>query len=243
MLFFSRYNLIFYRKLALISDLTKLEAEGACRDELLAIIAAYDGDFPKMEAHLRAAGKLETGVNIYTELRMFEKARTCLSAQDRSNVEIDQKLLKEQAAWADTGLGDQKAAAEMYLAAGESLKAIESLATLKSAERLIDVARKLDKGDLKGLNRCAELLGELGQTAACGEIFGKMGDWQKLAQLYAGAGQWDEAFQLANRNPELSQIVWTLRADWLAERDMFIEAQQAFHQAGKEEEVIYSYCY
>ena len=126
----------------------------------------------------------------------------------------------------------------MYLAAGESLKAIEALATLKSAERLIDVARKLDKGDRKGLNRCAELLGELGQTAACGEIYGKMGDWPKLAELYAGAGQWDEAFSLASRNPELSQIVWTLRADWLAERDMFIEAQQAFHQAGKEEEAL-----
>ena len=65
------------------------------------------------------------------------------------------------------------------------------------------------------------------------------GDWEKLIQLYAKSGQWDEAFQLVNRNPELSSICWTLRADWLAERDMFIEAQQAFHQAGKKEEALF----
>ena len=34
------------------------------------------------------------------------------------------------------------------------------------------MARKLDKGDRKALMRCAELLAELGQTAACGEIYG-----------------------------------------------------------------------
>ena len=36
----------------------------------------------------------------------------------------------------------------------------------------------------------------------------------------------------------LFQACWTKRADWLAERDMFIEAQQAFHQAGKIEEAL-----
>ena len=61
----------------------------------------------------------------------------------------------------------------MYLEAGESMKAIEALAQLKSAERLIEIARKLDKGDRKALIRCAELLSELGQTAACGEIYGE----------------------------------------------------------------------
>jgi hypothetical protein len=29
-----------------------------------------------------------------------------------------------------------------------------------------------------------------------------------------------------------------LRADWLAEKDMFIEAQNAYHQAGKQEEAL-----
>ena len=114
----------------------------------------------------------------------------------------------------------------MYLKAGQSLKAIEALASLNSAERLMEVARKLDKGDRKGLSRCAELLQNLGQTAACSEIYGKMGDWKSLIELYSKSDQWDEAFALANRNPELAPLCWTLRADWLAERDLFIEAQQ-----------------
>ena len=106
------------------------------------------------------------------------------------------------------------------------MKAIEALASLNSAERLMEVARKLDKGDRKGLSRCAELLQNLGQTAACSEIYGKMGDWKSLIELYSKSDQWDEAFALANRNPELAPLCWTLRADWLAERDLFIEAQQ-----------------
>ena len=80
----------------------------------------------------------------------------------------------------------------MYLEAGESMKAIEALAQLKSAERLIEIGRKLDKGDRKALCRCAELLAELGQTAACGEIYGKIGDWPALLELYAQSNQWDE---------------------------------------------------
>ena len=222
--------------LVLVADLQRQQSSGASEDELMAIICAFEGDFNRMEGHLRKANKLELGVQIYTDLRMFDKARNCLSGQSS---DVNQKLLKEQAAWADSGLGDSKAAADMYLQAGESLKAIEALAGLKSAERLIEMARKLDKGDRKALDRCAELLSELGQTAACSEIYGKMGDWEKLINLYAKSGQWDEAFQLVNRNPELSSVCWTLRADWLAERDMFIEAQQAFHQAGKKEEALF----
>ena len=87
----------------------------------------------------------------------------------------------------------------MYLKAGQSLKAIEALATLNSAERLIEISRKLDKGDRKALSRVAELLGDLGQTAACAKIFGKMGDWKSLIQLYSKTDQWDEAFALVNR--------------------------------------------
>ena len=54
--------------------------------------------------------------------------------------------------------------------------------------------------------RCAELLAELGQTAACGEIYGKIGDWESLLGLYADSNQWEEAFALANRNPDLAQV-------------------------------------
>ena len=69
-------------------------------------------------------------------------------------------------------------------------------------------------------------------------FLGKIGDWESLLGLYADSDQWEEAFALANRNPDLSTICWTKRAEWLAERDMFIEAQQAFHQAGKTEDAL-----
>lgn len=225
-----------YRQLVLIDNLMKLRSTGCSDDELRGNIAAFNGDLKLMEEYLTRAGCLEKAMEIYSELRMFDQARKCLRGQ--TDEVTDRRLREQEADWAADGLRDQRAAAEMYLKAGQSLKAIEALATLNSAERLIEVARKLDKGDRKGLSRCAELLGELGQTAACAEIFGKMGDWKSLIQLYAKSDQWDEAFALANRNPELSPMCWTLRADWLAEHDLFIEAQQAYHAAGKQEEAL-----
>ena len=114
--------------LVLVADLQRQQSSGASDDELMAIICAFEGDFNRMEGHLRKANKLELGVQIYTDLRMFDKARNCLSGQSS---DVNQKLLKEQAAWADSGLGDSKAAADMYLQAGESLKAIEALAELR----------------------------------------------------------------------------------------------------------------
>ena len=59
----------------LVTELSKMRQAGSSDDELLAIIAAYDGDFNRMEGLLRKAGKLEKGVEIYTELRMFDKVR------------------------------------------------------------------------------------------------------------------------------------------------------------------------
>jgi len=117
-------------------------------------------------------------------------------------------------------------------------QAIEALGTLNSAERLIDAARRLDKGDRKGLQRCVELLREMGQWALCAEVYGKMGDWESLIELYAKTDQWDEAFSLVQRKPDLSSICWTLRADWLAEKDLFVEAQDAFYKAGKPGEAL-----
>ena len=214
----------------------QLRNSGSGDDELRGHIAAFNGDLKSMESYLAKAGRLEKAMEIYSDLRMFDLARKCLRGQ--TDDKTDLKLREQEAEWAADGLRDQRTAAEMYLKAGQSLKAIEALASLKSAERLIEVARKLDKGDRKGLSRCAELLAQLGQTAACVEIFGKMGDWKSLIELYARSDQWDEAFALVNRNPELGPMCWTLRAEWLAERDMFIEAQQAYHSAGKQEEAL-----
>lgn len=72
-----------YRMLMLISDLIKMRQSGSSDDELAAIIAAYEGDFDKMEGHLRKANKLELGVQIYTELRMFDRARSCLQVLNK----------------------------------------------------------------------------------------------------------------------------------------------------------------
>ena len=50
------------------------------------------------------------------------------------------------------------------------------------------------------------------------------------------AKEWDEAFTLAETYPEHREHIYVPYAKWLAESDKFVEAQKAFHKAGRPDE-------
>lgn len=57
-------------------------------------------------------------------------------------------------------------------------------------------------------------------------------------QIYVDAREWSEAFGIAEKNPEHKELVFVSYAKWLAEQDKFVEAQKAFHQAGRPDEAF-----
>ena len=79
---------------------------------------------------------------MYTDLRMFDQANEYLdSAADSSERKM---LIKKKADWA-AKINEPRAAAEMYLSAGETRQAIHLIGEHGWVDMLNDVGRKLDK--------------------------------------------------------------------------------------------------
>lgn len=95
------------------------------------------------------------------------------------------------------------------------------------------MGRKLDKADREGIQLVAQHLQRLGALNFATEMYRKLGEEKSVVLLHVEARDWKEAFALAERHPEYKDLVYVPYAQWLAENDKFVEAQKAFHQAGR----------
>ena len=69
-------------------------------------------------------------------------------------------------------------------------------------------------------------------------MYKKVGDFKSVVTLYVEAKDWSEAFTLADKYPEYREQIYVPYAKWLAESDKFVEAQKAFHKAGRPDEAF-----
>uniref|UniRef100_T1G248 Intraflagellar transport protein 122 homolog n=1 Tax=Helobdella robusta TaxID=6412 RepID=T1G248_HELRO len=202
---------------------------------ILGDILALQGRYEEAADSYKAAGQPSKAIEMYTDLRMFNMTKDLLADDDGS---VDKRaLMSKQAAWA-TSLNDLKSAAEMYMSAGEMGKAIDIMGHNGWSDMLIEVTRKLDKGDRTNLLKCANFLKALKQYAYAAEIFENTGDIASLVKLQTETEMWDEAIETAHKHPEFKKEIHYAHAIWLAEKDLFEDAQKAFHKAGKEQEAI-----
>ncbi|XP_041457748.1 intraflagellar transport protein 122 homolog isoform X2 [Lytechinus variegatus] len=223
------------RYLELIHSIEERKRRGEVDDQLfLADIYAYQGKFGEAAKLYKRAGQEQRAMNMYTDLRMFDHAKEFIGSGDP----LDKKLLiTKQADWAKN-INEPRAAAEMYLSAGEHLKAIEIIGDHGWADMLIDVARKLDKAEREPLGKCAQYFKKMEQFAYAAETYTKMGDTKNLVLLHVESRHWDAAFGLVEKHPEFKDDVYVPYAQWLAENDRFEEAQRAFHKAGRQDEAV-----
>ena len=70
------------------------------------------------------------------------------------------------------------------------------------------------------------------------QMYKKVGDFKSVVTLYVEAKEWQEAFALAEKYPEHREQIYVPYAKWLAESDKFVEAQKAFHKAGRPDEAF-----
>lgn len=204
------------------------------RDLLVADILAYRGRFKEAARMYQRGGQEHRALNMYTDLRMFDLAQEFLGSGDS----IDRKaLIRKKADWA-RNINEPRAAAEMYLSAGDTHKAIEIIGDNGWVDMLVDVGRRLDKADRTGLALVAEQLRRLGHLSHATDMFRKLGEERAIVQLHVEANNWKEAFLLAERHPEFRHLVYVPYAQWLAENDRFADAQKAFHKAGRPEEAF-----
>uniref|UniRef100_A0A8B9GTR3 Intraflagellar transport protein 122 homolog n=1 Tax=Astyanax mexicanus TaxID=7994 RepID=A0A8B9GTR3_ASTMX len=200
----------------------------------LADVYAYQGKFHEAAKLYKRSGYDNRALTMYTDLRMFEYAKDFLASADPKDTKL---LMKKQADWAKNSK-EPRAAADMYLTAGENMKAIEIIGEHGWVDMLIDLARKLDKAEREPLSRCAEFFQKLNHHGYAAETYSKMGDLKALVQLHVQARHWDEAFSLVEKHPQYKDDVYVPYAQWLAENDRFEEAQKAFHKAGRQAEAV-----
>ncbi|XP_018007047.1 intraflagellar transport protein 122 homolog [Hyalella azteca] len=192
-------------------------------------ILAHEGRFSEAAKLYRKAGQDSAAMNMYTDLRMFDLAQEYLGADGTMD---KQQLIKKKADWA-RNINEPRAAAEMYLSAGETAKAVEIMAENGWVEMLVDVGRKADKADHQTLSLCAQHLRQLKARTYAIELYRKMGELQCVVELFVEDEDWEEAFAWAEKHPQFKELVYVPYATSLAEKDEFLLAQKAFHKAGK----------
>ena len=85
-------------------------------------ILAWQGKFHEATRMFRKCGRSDKAVALFTDLRLFDQAQDYLNGPD---THVDKMvILKKRADWAHS-VNDPRAAAEMYLDAGEILKAVD----------------------------------------------------------------------------------------------------------------------
>ncbi|XP_025019210.1 intraflagellar transport protein 122 homolog isoform X2 [Python bivittatus] len=221
--------------LELISSIEERKKRGENNNDLfLADIYAYQGKFHEAAKLYKRSSHENLALDMYSDLRMFEYAKEFLGSGDPKDTKM---LITKQADWAKN-INEPKAAVEMYMTAGEHLKAIEISGDQGWVDVLIDIARKLDKAEREPLTKCAYYFKKLLNHGYAAETYMKIGDLKALIQLYVETQQWDEAFALCEKHLEFKDDVYVPYAQWLAENDRFEEAQKAFHKAGRQTEAV-----
>ncbi|KAJ3026188.1 hypothetical protein HK097_006508, partial [Rhizophlyctis rosea] len=139
---------------------------------------------------------------------------------------------------------DLLAAAQTYIQLGDYIQAIDILGENGWIDQLMDVARKLEKSEanMKLLSKVVWYLrkntggtgggGEKAQNYAA-EVLVKMGDVKHLVEFHVETKNWDEAFRIVDRHPDLVSIVCVPYADYLAQQDRYLEAQENYRRAGR----------
>lgn len=214
------------RYLELISSIEERKKRGETNNDLfLADVFSYQGKFHEAAKLYKKSGHENLALDMYTDLRMFEYAKDFLGSGDPKETKM---LITKQADWA-RNINEPKAAVEMYISAGEHVKAIELSGDHGWVDMLIDIARKLDKAEREPLLLCAHYFKKLDNPGYAAETYLKMGDLKSLVQLHVETQCWDEAFALGEKHPEFKDDIYVPYAQWLAENDRFEEAQKGRH--------------
>ncbi|NXC87948.1 IF122 protein, partial [Cercotrichas coryphoeus] len=223
------------RYLELISSIEDRKKHGENNNDLfLADVFAYQGKFHEAAKLYKRSGHEPLALEMYSDLRMFDHAKEFLGSGDPKDTKM---LIKKQADWAKD-INEPRAAVEMYLSAGEHMKAIEISGDHGWVDMLIEIARKLDKAEREPLAKCAFYFKQLDSPGYAAETYMKVGDLKALVQLHVETHRWEEAFALCEKHPEFKDEVYVPYAQWLAESDRFEEAQKAFHRAGRPSEAV-----
>lgn len=203
------------------------EAARKLRAMLQAEIMAYQGKFQLAAKLFADCGEAPSAIKMFADLRMWDDAKR-FAAQSKV-VDIKQ-LVQDQARWAEE-VQDWRAAAEMYTASGNTLKAAEIMGERGWFDDLRDVAMRADTSETALLKLCAAYFLKADKFQHARDVFVKLGDLDALLQMHIRLHEWEEAVRLANKHRERvhnTEDVFVPYAEWLVGQDRFDDALDAF---------------
>lgn len=223
---------------------------------LSAVVLAHQGKYQEAAKVWAKAGQVEKAIEMFSDLRMWSEAK---QFSHTASADAAHALAKRQAQWAEEAswqgcphraseprpsptlrppqVNDMAAAAETYLAAGETLKAIHILGGQGELASLHELCRsRLSASDGSELRVALDYLRRAGEYEMARSVLLKLGDVRGLLELQVEHKQWADAKELAERHPELSRLVHLPHAEWLASQDQFEQAHEAYRRAGRYDE-------
>ncbi|KAL9653142.1 hypothetical protein ABK040_006358 [Willaertia magna] len=204
------------------------------RDLFVAEIHAYQGRFEEAAKLFVKGNRADLAMDMLCDLRRWKEAKELALAYDNINLT---DMIMRQAKFAEED-NDLKAAAELYAAAGEYMRAIQIMGENKWFDSLLETCRSLSPSESKAISLCAEYFKKNKLHEQAKEAFLKIGDYSSLIKLSVDFGKWEEAFEILDKHPEFSSEVYLPYAEHLAVEDKFDEAQEAFRKANKPEKAL-----
>ncbi|KAF1322110.1 Intraflagellar transport protein, partial [Globisporangium splendens] len=147
---------------------------------LQAEIMAYQCKFQLAAKLFTDCGEAQTATKMFADLRMWDDAKKF--ATQSKIVDIKQ-LVQDQAKWAEE-VQDWRAAAEMYTASGNTLKAVEIMSERGWYDDLLEIAQKVDIGENKILSLCANYFLQAEKFKHARDVFLKIGDMDSLLKMH-----------------------------------------------------------
>ena len=216
-------------KLAAGDDDAVSNAKALCEAQIL----AWSGKYQEAAKCYARMGEVSKAINLFVDLRQWEEAKVFAAG---TNSIDSSDLVRRQAEWAEE-TNDWKKAAEMFLTAGEPLRAVRIIGENKGKDWqtvMIEIVRNIPKSEVEVLEACGKYYSESDEDEYAKEVYYKLDDFSMLMSMLVSRKNWAEATKLADEHEgKFDKKVFLPYAEWLAVQDRFDEALEAFRKAGR----------
>ena len=220
----------------LINLIFKVEEDqkaGIKQDVIIGDIKCFKGDYALAEEAYIKGNVPEKAIEMYSLLKMWDKAMELKKKYGGARDATSDKLLKQQSDWLYEN-GKFQEAADLYISLGMIRRAIEIYGEKGLLEKLIEILRGLNKDEHSDLIQICGYYFKLHKHFAYAtEAYLKLGDLKSLVLMNIELEKWDEAFILAKQNPNLLEYTHLQWAENRIQSDKFKEAQYSYKKAGR----------
>ena len=195
-------------------------------------LLAYEGHFNEAAKLYSRNGRPEEAIRIFTDMRMWDEAKTFAQAAGLNTRDLTQK----QAAWLKE-VNDWKAASSLFSSMGQVFDACKIICDSQAEgweDHLINLVRGASAGNKDAFKLAGDTFSAAGKYEHAREAYEKGGDVSQLLSVYAHGKMWEQALKLQEETgAKFDKDALLPFAEWLVSEDRHDEAMTAYKSAGR----------